>query len=60
MDNYSLEDLTKEVKVIFADYIASVGHYSYSPKVPKGITVGGADPDSHVDDSKPYGGILDD
>lgn len=60
MDNYSLEDLTKEVKVIFADYIASVGHYSYSPKVPKRITVGGADPDSHVDDSKPYGGILDD
>ena len=28
MDNYSLTDLEKEAKVIFADYVASVGNFS--------------------------------
>lgn len=30
MDNYSVEELEKEAKIIFADYIASVGEYSLS------------------------------
>lgn len=28
MDNYSIEDLTKELKGIFCDYVTSVGNYS--------------------------------
>ena len=32
MDNYSLADLEKEAKVIFADHVASVGTFSYAGK----------------------------
>lgn len=28
MDNYSVEDLTKELKAVFSDYVTSVGNYS--------------------------------
>ena len=60
MDNYSLVDLEKEAKVIFADYVASVGHYSYepSPKHPKNISVGNNSFESHSDNQGPYGGLV--
>ncbi len=32
MDNYSLDELEKEAKVIFADHVASVGNFSYGNK----------------------------
>lgn len=39
MDNYSLADLEKEAKVIFADHIASVGNFSLEKPVTKSSTM---------------------
>lgn len=39
MDNYSLADLEKEAKVIFADHVASVGNFSLEKPVTKPSTM---------------------
>lgn len=61
MDNYSLTDLEKEAKVIFADYVASVGSFSAKENKAKNTVVFMANSNAEAETKKksPYGGIFD-
>ena len=39
MDNYALDELEKEAKVIFADYVSSVGSFSLKDNTSKETTL---------------------
>lgn len=58
MDNYSLTDLEKEAKVIFADYVASVGEFSAKENKPSGIKMFG-NMNSKSKPKKRYGSLFD-
>nr|WP_142412621.1 hypothetical protein [Clostridium sp. Marseille-P7770] len=58
MDNYSLTDLEKEAKVIFADYVASVGEFSAKENKPSGIKLFG-NMNSKSKPKKRYGSLFD-
>ena len=58
MDNYSVEDLTKELKGVFCDYVTSVGNYSAldnNTKSTKKISFGAL----HTKPKKRYGHLFD-
>ncbi|SCH12751.1 Uncharacterised protein [uncultured Clostridium sp.] len=57
MDNYSLTDLEKEAKVIFADYVASVGEFSAKENKPSGIKMFG-NPNSGKRKTGRYGDLF--
>ena len=57
MDNYSLTDLEKEAKVIFADYVASVGEFSAKENKPNGVKLFG-NPNSGKRKSGRYGDLF--
>lgn len=57
MDNYSLTDLEKEAKVIFADYVASVGEFSTKENKPSGIKMFG-NPNSGKRKTGRYGDLF--
>ena len=57
MDNYSLTDLEKEAKVIFADYVASVGEFSAKENKPSGIKMFG-NPNSGKRKTGSYGDLF--
>jgi hypothetical protein len=62
MDNYSLADLEKEAKVIFADHVSAVGNFSMDTQSTKKSTVVFMSNSHAEDDSKkkkPYGGIFE-
>lgn len=61
MDNYSLEDLEKEVKVLFADYVSSVGTFSVKPELTKSQVLFMSNSNSEKESKKkaPYGGIFE-
>ena len=61
MDHYSLTDLEKEAKVIFADYVASVGSFSVKENKVKNTVVFMANSNEEAETKKksPYGGIFD-
>ena len=61
MDNYSLEDLEKEVKVLFADYVSSVGTFSVKPESTKSQVLFMSNSNSEKESKKkaPYGGIFE-
>lgn len=58
MDNYSLTDLEKEAKVIFADYVASVGEFSAKENKPSNIKLFG-NMNSKSKPKKRYGSLFD-
>mgnify|MGYP006983164223 CR=1 FL=1 len=58
MDNYSLTDLEKEAKVIFADYVASVGEFSAKENKASGIKMFG-NMNSKSKPKKRYGSLFD-
>lgn len=58
MDNYSLTDLEKEAKVIFADYVASVGEFSAKENKPSGIKMFG-NMNGKSKPKKRYGSLFD-
>lgn len=58
MDNYSLTDLEKEAKVIFADYVASVGEFSAKENKTSGIKMFG-NMNSKSKPKKRYGSLFD-
>lgn len=58
MDNYSLTDLEKEAKVIFADYVASVGEFSAKENKANGIKMFG-NMNSKSKPKKRYGSLFD-
>ena len=58
MDNYSVEDLTKELKAVFCDYVTSIGEYSANNtehKNSKKISFGAL----HTKPKKRYGHLFD-
>lgn len=56
MDNYSLVDLEKEVKIIFADYVSTLGEFSLKGNNSyKGKRVGIDASYSKSDEESPYG-----
>lgn len=57
MDNYSLTDLEKEAKVIFADYVASVGEFSAKENKASGIKMFG-NPNSGKRKTGRYGDLF--
>lgn len=60
MDNYSLTDLEKEAKVIFADHVASVGNFSLENITAKPTTVKlFGNPNSKTKPKKRYGNLFD-
>lgn len=58
MDNYSLTDLEKEAKVIFADYVASVGEFSAKENKSSGINMF-RNMNSKSKPKKRYGSLFD-
>lgn len=58
MDNYSLTDLEKEAKVIFADYVVSVGEFSAKENKASGIKMFG-NMNSKSKPKKRYGSLFD-
>lgn len=61
MDNYSLEDLETKAKVIFADYVSSIGAFSAKPEVSKSPVLFMSNSNSEKESKKkaPYGGIFE-
>lgn len=61
MDNYSLDDLETKAKVIFADYVSSIGAFSAKPEVSKSPVLFMSNSNSEKESKKkaPYGGIFE-
>lgn len=61
MDNYSLDDLETKAKVIFADYVSSVGVFSAKPETQKSKVLYMSNSNSEKESKKktPYGGIFE-
>lgn len=61
MDNYSLDDLETKAKVIFADYVSSVGVFSTKPETQKSKVLYMSNSNSEKESKKktPYGGIFE-
>lgn len=61
MDNYSLDDLETKAKVIFADYVSSIGAFSANPKASKSSVLFMSNSNSEKESKKkaPYGGIFE-
>ena len=61
MDNYSLDDLETKVKVVFADYVSSVGTFSAKPETSKNSILFMSNSNSEKESKKkaPYGGIFE-
>lgn len=61
MDNYSLDDLETKAKVIFADYVSSIGEFSAKPEVSKSPVLFMSNSNSEKESKKkaPYGGIFE-
>lgn len=61
MDNYSLDDLETKAKVIFADYVSSIGVFSAKPEVSKSPVLFMSNSNSEKESKKkaPYGGIFE-
>ena len=61
MDNYSLDDLETKAKVIFADYVSSIGAFSAKPKASKSSVLFMSNSNSEKESKKkaPYGGIFE-
>ena len=61
MDNYSIDDLETKAKVIFADYVSSVGAFSAKPETQKSKVLYMSNSNSERESKKktPYGGIFE-
>lgn len=61
MGNYSLDDLETKAKVIFADYVSSVGVFSAKPETQKSKVLYMSNSNSEKESKKktPYGGIFE-
>lgn len=61
MDNYSLDDLETKAKVIFADYVSSIGTFSAKPEASKSPVLFMSNSNSEKESKKkaPYGGIFE-
>lgn len=61
IDNYSLDDLETKAKVIFADYVSSIGAFSAKPEASKIPVLFMSNSNSEKESKKkaPYGGIFE-
>lgn len=61
MDNYSLDDLETKAKVIFADYVSSIGSFSAKLEASKSPVLFMSNSNSEKESKKkaPYGGIFE-